>query len=204
MVDALLEASARILVRDGYPALSTNRVAEEAGVSVGSLYQYYPNKEALLVALMQRWAEGIMTEFVALRADLVGASLEPAIARVVEQVLSGSRRDAELSRALLEQVPLIGAREAWDQLNRRFAELMVSWLERHVEEIEVDDLALAAHVLVTSIDSLCNQAILYRPELLESPRFQEHMEDLAIGYLAPSRLVARRAARQPKQKKKKR
>src|SRR5262245_4195316 len=47
MVEMLMRATARILIREGYDALTTNRVAEEAGASVGSLYQYFPSKEAL-------------------------------------------------------------------------------------------------------------------------------------------------------------
>lgn len=54
MTETILEAAARVLVRDGLPAFTTNRVAEVAGVSVGSLYQYYPNKEAILFQLHAR------------------------------------------------------------------------------------------------------------------------------------------------------
>src|SRR5258708_40228727 len=53
-VDALLEATARILVKEGYDQASTNRVAEVAGVSIGSLYQYFPSKEALIAAVIDR------------------------------------------------------------------------------------------------------------------------------------------------------
>src|SRR5260370_3189 len=53
-VDALLEATARILVKEGYDQASTNRIAEVAGVSIGSLYQYFPSKEALIAAVIDR------------------------------------------------------------------------------------------------------------------------------------------------------
>src|SRR5215469_8872305 len=53
-VDALIEATARILVGEGFDKASTNRIAERAGVSVGSLYQYFPSKEALVAAVMER------------------------------------------------------------------------------------------------------------------------------------------------------
>ena len=52
LVDTLIEATARILVREGFDKASTNRIAEKAGVSVGSLYQYFPSKEALVAAVM--------------------------------------------------------------------------------------------------------------------------------------------------------
>src|SRR3569623_401950 len=59
-VEALVEATARILVRDGFDRASTNRIAEEAGVSVGSLYQKFPSKEALVVAVIDRHSRELM------------------------------------------------------------------------------------------------------------------------------------------------
>ena len=56
-VDALLDATAQVLIKDGYDGLSTNRVAAVAGVSVGSLYQYFPSKEALVAALLDRYSD---------------------------------------------------------------------------------------------------------------------------------------------------
>src|SRR5215467_1710487 len=53
-VEALIEATARILVRDGYDRASTNKIAAMAGVSIGSLYQYFPSKEAVVAAVTER------------------------------------------------------------------------------------------------------------------------------------------------------
>ncbi|MCL2430307.1 MAG: TetR/AcrR family transcriptional regulator, partial [Alphaproteobacteria bacterium] len=59
-VDALLEATARVLVKEGYDRASTNRIAEVAGVSIGSLYQYFPSKEALVAAVIDRHTQETM------------------------------------------------------------------------------------------------------------------------------------------------
>ena len=53
-VDAIVQAAAYILVRDGCAKLTTNRIAERAGVNIASLYQYFPNKEAILAELQRR------------------------------------------------------------------------------------------------------------------------------------------------------
>lgn len=191
MVQALLDATARILVQDGYDTLSTNKVARAAGVSVGSLYQYYPSKEALVRAVLERWGTETTAQMVELRGALVDASLDVAVAAMVHATLESARRDPRLSRAMLEQLPRIGAFDAVEQLNRRFAELLASWLDLHPGEAEVDDNALAAQVVVTALDALCAQAVTYRPELFESPRFTEHVERLVLGYLAPTRAATR-------------
>ncbi len=67
-VEAILEATTHILVEEGYDKANTNRIAERAGISLGSLYQYFPNKEALMTALMDQHA----TEM----AELVGTKLD--------------------------------------------------------------------------------------------------------------------------------
>src|ERR1700732_128934 len=58
-VDALLEATTRVLIKEGYDRASTNRIAEVAGVSIGSLYQYFPSKEALVAAVIDRHTQNI-------------------------------------------------------------------------------------------------------------------------------------------------
>jgi AcrR family transcriptional regulator len=55
MVESIVEATTRVLLKEGYEACTTNRVAKAAGVSIGSLYQYFPDKEALVVAVMERY-----------------------------------------------------------------------------------------------------------------------------------------------------
>ena len=57
-MDMIFEATARIIERNGIAALNTNRIAERAGISIGSLYEYFPNKDAILIAMArQRLAE---------------------------------------------------------------------------------------------------------------------------------------------------
>src|SRR3954470_9836579 len=73
-VDALVEATARILVREGFDRASTNRIAEEAGASIGSLYQYYPSKEALVAAVIERHNRDLMK---VVRGALARAANEP-------------------------------------------------------------------------------------------------------------------------------
>src|SRR5580700_3154791 len=85
-VDAVLEATARVLVKVGYDRASTNRIAAEAGVSVGSLYQYFPSKEALVAALVDRH----MTEMVGLfehHFEALSAAPLPVVAEAMVRVM---------------------------------------------------------------------------------------------------------------------
>src|SRR5215813_4393267 len=82
-VDALVEATARILVREGFEKASTNRIAEVAGVSIGSLYQYFPGKEALVAAVIDRHNQKIMRVVRAALAEATALPIETAVRRLV-------------------------------------------------------------------------------------------------------------------------
>src|SRR5437879_7632542 len=90
-VDALIEATACILVREGFDKASTNRIAEQAGVSVGSLYQYYPSKEALVAAVIESHNRELMQLVRAALAEAAALPLEPAVRRIVAAAVDAHR-----------------------------------------------------------------------------------------------------------------
>src|SRR6185369_17163863 len=83
-VDSILEATARVLVKRGFDGLTTNLVAETAGVSVGSLYQYFPNKEALVSALIEKHVEDLTALCLAELTRVAHLPVGEAIRSVVE------------------------------------------------------------------------------------------------------------------------
>jgi AcrR family transcriptional regulator len=196
LVESLLEATARILMRDGWDGLTTNRVAKEAGVSVGSLYQYFPDKEALVSGLVETWADALTEHLVALGPQLADVPLEDAISAVVQATLAVTREDAALHRSVLLQLPRIGALEFFERLNQRVADVLAEWIAHRRDELDVEDPSLAAWVIVTSLDALTDHALLLRPELLDSARFARQLERLVAGALGVelARRKRRRAA----------
>ena len=99
-VDALVEATARILVREGFDKASTNRIAEVAGVSVGSLYQYFPSKEALVAAVMERHQQEIMQIVRGELAEILAEPVERAVRKLVAVAVKAHRVDPRLHRVL--------------------------------------------------------------------------------------------------------
>src|ERR1700741_1567619 len=107
-VDAVLAAPARVLVKDGYDRASTNRIAAAAGVSIGSLYQYFPSKEALVAELLDRHCAEILSVLEASAARHAFAPVPEAVRGVVEAMVRAHRLNPALHRVLFEQVPRIG------------------------------------------------------------------------------------------------
>lgn len=183
LVDALMQATARILVQDGWDALTTNRVAKEAGVSVGSLYQYFPNKDALVSGLVEGWADDMAQQLAGLGPVLAEAPVDECVRRIVEATLDVTRADAPLHQSVLLQLPRIGAMEFFERLNQRVADVLAEWISLRRAELDVEDASLTAYVIVTSLDALTDHALLLRPELLESRRFARELERLVSGCL---------------------
>jgi AcrR family transcriptional regulator len=186
MVDALIEATARILVREGFDRASTNRIAEEAVVSSGSLYQYYPGKEALVAAVIDRHNQEIMQVVRSALADVASQPIEKAVRRLVVVAVEAHRVNPKLHRVLAEQIPRTGRLEKVEAFNREIYALVRAYLEGHSDELRIVGLGLAAFVCVTSIEALTHTAVLHRSELFSDEAVGTLVDEatrLVVGYL---------------------
>ena len=165
-VDALVEATARILVRESFDRASTNRIAEEAGVSIGSLYQYFPSKEALVAAVMDRHNRELTQVARRALAEVSALPLERAVRKLVTMAIEAHRLDPKLHRVLAEQIPRTGRLKEVEAFNRENYALFRTYLERHRDQIRAVDQELAAFVCVTSIEALTHTAVLHHSEML--------------------------------------
>jgi AcrR family transcriptional regulator len=165
-VDALLRATARILVKDGYDHASTNKIAALAGVSVGSLYQYFPSKESLVAALMRRHVEELAALLRSSVPHMRALPLSEAVRHVVRLMVEAHAVDPKLHRVLAEQVPRIGELDQVERINQEFLQMTRSLLDHFRHELVVLDLELASFVVVSMIESLTHNAVIFRPDLL--------------------------------------
>jgi len=185
-VDALVEATARILVKDGFDKASTNRIADVAGVSVGSLYQYFPCKEALVAAVIERHQQAIMQTVRGELAEIQAQPLEKAMRTLVAVAVKAHRVDPGLHRVLAEQIPRVGKLEKLETFNRENLVLFRTYLEGHRDEVCVDDLELASFVCVTSIEALTHNAVLHYPGALSDETMDALIDEgarLVTGFL---------------------
>jgi len=185
-VDALLEATARILQKEGYDRASTNRIAEVAGVSIGSLYQYFPSKEALVAAVIDRHAQEISQVTRDALIKMAASPIEVATREFVSVAIEAHRVNPKLHAVLSEQIPRVGRLENIEANVREGYALVRGYLEAHRDEIDVADLDLAAFVCVTVVEALTHAAVLRRPDILagdQAPRFVDDVTRLLVGYL---------------------
>lgn len=180
---AILEATARILVEQGPARLGTNRIAERAGVSIGSLYQYFPNRAAIVRALLVR--EVARAE--ARRPNTLddpAAPLEARLRAAVDWHFDAHAADPDLWRALQAQAAQLFDAEERDH----FAEQRVARIRATLAGApDVDprhDLARAAFLLDVFLDAAVDAVAARRPHWLSSDALRADVATLFAHHLA--------------------
>lgn len=187
-VDALVEATARVLVREGFEKTSTNRIAEIAGVSVGSLYQYFPSKEALVAAVIERHQEEIMGIVRTTLCEIADMPIEQATRRLVTVAIDAHRINPELHRVLAEQIPRAGKLDV-EAFNREVHTLVRAYFNNHRKELRKIDLDVATFICVSTIEAIAHNTVLNQAEMLSDKMVRTLVDEttrMVVGYLRPS------------------
>ena len=158
------------------------RVAEVAGISIGSLYQYFPDKESLAAAILARYSEREVAFNMERMSAIASMSLRDSIRAAIRAAIDFSALDPELHRALLDAIPHIGRHELLAQRVRDTAAGFRVLLGAHAAEIDHDDLDVATHVLVNAIHANTHDGPMPRRALADE-RLATELERLIFGYL---------------------
>jgi AcrR family transcriptional regulator len=189
-MDCILEATARVLATQGFAKTSTNLVAEAAGVSIGSLYQYFPSKEALVTALVERHANATMSEVGRTVARVVALPPAEAVREMVDTIVRiHAAEDPALHRVFMEEVPRNGMLERMQEMK----EMLRAYLIAHQGELRVTDPELAAFVAVHTVEALTHAALLYHPARLRDGALAREITDLIVRYFIEDRATERAA-----------
>jgi AcrR family transcriptional regulator len=163
LVTAIVEAAARVFEERGYEATTTNQIAEVAGVSVGSMYQYFADKQSLLTALHERHAADVLNVIESVRMSANERGLRASIALVVSGLLELHRVNPRLQRILHDEHSSLEYRKTDSVLGReilaRTTELLGSY-----PELSLENPALTAQLLVRVVEDLVHAAVLDPPE----------------------------------------
>jgi AcrR family transcriptional regulator len=177
-VEWLLEATARIFRAEGLDA-TTNRIAAAAGVSVGTLYEYFPNKDALLFALAERHVAEAETGIDAALADKEEGDLRSWLGRLQSAMVASHRFPSEaLQRASDPRAPELRARAV--RLRRRVNEALVARARAGGRA----DPELRARAAFGLLGDLSSQTVYELTDEVERDRIQRHLLKLAAIELA--------------------
>lgn len=183
----ILDAAARVFAAHGYSAGTTNRIAEAAAMSVGSLYQYFPNKDAILVELSREHLLTSAASVAALLNDDGTTSLESRIRDSVDAMVQAHVGDQRLHQVLFEQAPR--PPDLLEELYTAEAALIeqIAALLEADPDVEVADALLAARIVATAVESLVHRLVAQVHTDIDTDRFTDEVVHMVLGYLSPQR-----------------
>lgn len=180
-VATILEACSKILIREGFFGVTTDKIAKEAGVSIGSLYQFFGNKESVVSAVihnMFRNDQEIISQRVTELDQL--SSLEEKVRRFIDIGIEVYTRNAEL-RSKLQNIQTYLTDESFYQTTMKAYQEMI---QRHLPQMPGRDPQRVSYILVTSFVGLMDRAVLEVQNLQQDRNFRDEAFRLFYNYLA--------------------
>lgn len=191
LVEAILEATARVLAEHGYAGTNTNLVAERAGVSVGSVYQYFPNKDSLVTALHERHAAQMHAAIEEALAGGRAADLRGCLAAIVHALLKAHQVAPELHRVLEKEFPFFDAPRDQSPADRGIHQRVRRLLEDHRPAVVPQNLDLATWVVLQTMESLVHAAVIPPGTPHPVAEVEHAIVEVLTGYLCGAKAVPR-------------
>jgi AcrR family transcriptional regulator len=182
MVERIVAAGRAVLVADGYDAFSTNRVAAAAGVSPGSLYQYFPDKSAIVDVVVDRYWEEVAERVAASLADRIAAFGPTMVRDTADALVSALEADPALLRLVVRELPLSRNHARLEALERRVRDLAAAYLAARPDTAHRPEPTVAAWVIVLAIENLATRWVLDAPAVTRDQLLDEIVA-LVSGYL---------------------
>lgn len=180
-VDTIIQASTYILMEKGWKGLTTNAIAERAGVNISSLYQFFPNKEAIVAELQRRHAAEMDEEL----AKILGlipqqSSLKQVLTLLVEMIINKHKVAPAVHKAVSEEIPQTLKNKCTEQ-DTQLRLLFLQALKPFMKN--VPDPELAIHILAVTAHAIIHNITVERPHLLETQEIVNELVALYEHYL---------------------
>lgn len=190
LVDAVEQACLQILDEAGEAALTVARIAEISGVAVGSIYQYFPNKDAIVALLYERVLDEESEALLRLRERLVGVPLKSALRVILANIIRVETRLFNLNKAFHLRYHSALHLGMWRGSYHTAGEFIeATWLpllHLYQDEIATEHPALAAYLLGQGLRSVIRSVLEDMPNQLESAALLDSLVAMALGCLRPS------------------
>ncbi|AJB48820.1 TetR/AcrR family transcriptional regulator [Acinetobacter nosocomialis] len=181
-IEVLHEATIQVLLKEGIVKCNTTRIAERAGVSVGSIYQYYPNRDSLLAAVLQRHLDSVAEKIEELCLKYEKTSIRTLISALVDEIILAKLSNPEESKALYA---ISGERGGLD-LSKRMNDRMLAAISNLLEsasDIEFDDSQIVAEFVLGAIMGLIRRVLENQVTDKVEQVLESHLKLMVVAYL---------------------
>jgi len=182
-VEAICEATIQVLLSHGADQLTTTRVAERAGVSVGTLYQYYPNKQSLLYAVMEEHLDRVATAVEAACEESCHKPLAEMIRHVVEEFVDVKMDRADISVALYQVAADVGGPALVKRAGQRMRKAVEAMLQTAPDTESPPD-RLAIDMMLAAMSGVMRSMLEARPAPTTVRKLREQLVLLCRSYMA--------------------
>ncbi|MBX3214295.1 MAG: TetR family transcriptional regulator [Labilithrix sp.] len=183
-IDAILEATIRILERESLEHATTTRIAEIAGVSVGTLYHHFEDRDAILHALQEReFARALAMMQDVLSQENLGAAPRETVERVVRGLATLYESSPALHRVLAIEGLRVANAERVHAFDLRVIDVVRGFLLQSREHLRAPDASAAAFVAYQSVRATMLASLLERPPGLDLDTLVGQLVDLVVRYL---------------------
>ncbi|MBO6655254.1 MAG: helix-turn-helix transcriptional regulator [Pseudomonadales bacterium] len=180
-MNAVLEAGAQLLLTIGYDKASTNKIAEKAGVSIGSLYEYFPGKEAIFAEIRRRQDQRYAR---LIQAEPVPATFRETLRLQISTYIKLTLANLDLHAALVRDVPKFATSAAESMLVAGFLEQSSTSVNSKAIKLRPQcDTAIALELTTRVLRSTIDDYALYAPEKLKQSAVTDQLLDLLERYL---------------------
>jgi AcrR family transcriptional regulator len=185
MVERLLDAAAQVLAEVGYGQMSTNRIAAEAEVSIGSLYRYFADKDEIFETLRLRASESILDR---LTAAIAAAARQPprvGVRAVIAALVDALQEHDAVVRALVNEVPMGTQANVLPEIERGLATFTRIYAAQQLPDVPAGEMEARIYLAMGVTLNGCLRIALERPPELDGDHLIDLLADMLVLGLSP-------------------
>jgi len=191
MIDRILGAAAQVLAERGYAGLSTNQVAARAGVSVGSLYRYFGDKNELIELLRARSSEDVLTQLTGALTAAVAMPAREGVRHVLATLVAALKRHRAVTAAMIDESPLGAHANILPEVERQLAQVTRIFVAVHAPDLPAAEAEARIHLAMGVTLNACLRIALQPSPGITEDRLIDLTADLLVLGLLPDPLTAR-------------
>ncbi len=182
-VELILEATTQLLEKDGFEKTSTNMIAEKAGISIGSLYQYFPTKDAIFSTMMKIYMDNHFEMIEKAVKESESKSLEEILHFLVSSIIDRKRKEVRFNKMFAQKMIGYNFVNLLHEQDERFIELFKEHLKPFDKEIRKDNLELSLYLMIQTM-KMIPVAIMFQSRFkLDDPNLIEELTHLFYQHL---------------------
>jgi AcrR family transcriptional regulator len=180
---AITQATEQIIIREGFKNATTNRIAEVAGVSVGSLYQYFPNKQAIVRALIEETVSRTAAKVRETLRNLMDQPFEPALRQIMTLLVDIYKENHFILFRISDQVPELKKYTKSLAIETYTHSTNLAFLEQHQDDLKVSDLRTALLIIERATIHNIEYFLAENPTNITEEQLIDELTRMSVNYL---------------------